>query len=356
MKRYTVLVVDDEPIQRSLLSEILSRSDDQYNVIQAENGIQAIEILKHHSFDAVLLDKRMPDMDGDTVCRKIRTELHLSLLPIIMVTGTNSTEDLERSFAAGATDFIHKPYSHIELLARLRSAVQNKRLTDQLDSAETLLFSLARLIEAKDETTGDHCSRLSHMSMEFGRALGLSNSELEALRRGGILHDIGKLGIPDSILLKNDSLTEEEWVIMRKHTVIGAHLCEGLASMRDVVPIILHHHERWDGSGYPYGLAGKEIPLLARVFQIVDIYDALASERPYKKPLARDKIIDIYTSETEKGWRDPELVREFLKIVQEQPERLELAKKAGKTMDERIVQSILDTGVTEWDRKQKAGL
>lgn len=353
---HTVLVVDDEPIQRSLLSEILTRSGDHYNVIQAENGIKALDILKHQSVDAVLLDKRMPEMDGDTVCRHIRTELHLSFLPIIMVTGTNSTEDLERSFAAGATDFIHKPYSHLELLARLRSAVQNKRLTDQLDSAETLLFSLARLIEAKDETTGDHCSRLSHMSMEFGRALGLSSSELEALRRGGILHDIGKLGIPDSILLKKDSLNDEEWVIMRKHTVIGAHLCEGLASMRDVVPIILHHHERWDGSGYPYGLAGEEIPLLARIFQIVDIYDALASERPYKKPLSKDKIIDIYHTETEKGWRDPELVREFLKIVQEHPEKLVLTKKTGKTMDERIVQSILETGVAEWDRKQKLGL
>lgn len=355
MNLYTVLVVDDEPIQRSLLSEILSRSDDHYKVIQAENGQDALDILKKESVDAVLLDKRMPDMDGDTVCRQIRSDLQLDLLPIIMVTGTNGTDDLERSFAAGATDFIHKPYSHLELLARLRSAVQNKRLTDQLDSAETLLFSLARLIEAKDETTGDHCSRLAHMSMEFGRALGLSSNEREALRRGGIMHDIGKLGIPDSILLKNGPLNNDEWVIMRKHTVIGAHLCEGMASMRDVVPIILHHHERWDGSGYPYGLAGDDIPLLARVFQIIDIYDALSSERPYKKPLTRQNIIDIYQEETAKGWRDPVLVSEFLKILQNQPERLKQTAMIRKTKDERIAQSILETGVADWDKKQRVG-
>lgn len=349
----TILVVDDESIQRSLLSEILSRSGDQYKVIQAESGIVALEILKQQRVDAVLLDKRMPDMDGDAVCRKIRLELHLTLLPIIMVTGTNSTEDLERSFSAGATDFINKPYNHLELLARLRSAVQKKQLTDQLDSAETLLFSLARLIEAKDETTGDHCSRLSHMSAVFGQGLGLSDKQLEALHRGGILHDIGKLGIPDSILLKKGPLSEEEWVIMRKHTVIGSYLCEGMMSMRDVVPIILHHHERWDGGGYPHGLAGERIPLLARIFQIVDIYDALASERPYKKALPVDEIVKIFQDEVEQGWRDPMLTKEFLKIVKNNSESLLLPKKNEMTMDERIARAIIETGVADWDKKQK---
>ena len=153
------------------------------------------------------------------------------------------------SFAAGANDFIHKPYSPGELLARLKRILVTKSLTDQLDTAENLLFALARTVEAKDATTGDHCSRLMHLGMIFGRALGLGDRDLEALRRGGILHDIGKLCIPDSILLKAGPLTDEERQLMRTHTVIGGRLCEGLNSMRDVRNIIVHHHERWDGTG-----------------------------------------------------------------------------------------------------------
>ncbi|MEJ2390183.1 MAG: response regulator [Gammaproteobacteria bacterium] len=347
-----ILVVDDEPMQRGLLSEILSSSPDHYEVIQAGNGEQALKILQQQSVEAMLMDKRMPGMDGDTVCHKIRTELGFSLLPIIMVTGSNSPNDLEHSFSSGATDFIHKPYSPVELLARLRSAVQTKRLTDQLDTAETLLFSLARMVEAKDETTGDHCSRLSHMASEFGRILGLPARDLEALRRGGIMHDIGKLGIPDSILLKNGPLNDEEWGLMHNHTVIGAHLCEGLTSMRDVVPIILHHHERWDGSGYPYGLVGEAIPLLARIFQLVDIFDALATVRPYKNSMPLDKIINILEEETRKGWRDPDLVNEFIKIIKKDVDSFLNPKTTEPTKDEKIVQSIMETGVIAWGRKQ----
>jgi putative two-component system response regulator len=241
------------------------------------------------------------------------------------------------------------------LLARLKRAVSAKRLTDQLDTAENLLFALARMVEAKDETTGEHCSRLMHMGMAFGHALGLSERDKDALRRGGILHDIGKLGIPDSILLKAGALNEEEWVLMRTHTVIGGHLCNGLISMRDVAPIIMHHHERWDGSGYPYGLKGKAIPLLARVFQILDIYDALASIRPYKPALTLAQIIAIFEEEAACGWRDPDLVRVFLHLLKTNPEQLSLPRSHQATEDERIFQSIAATGVIDWDRNKKAG-
>lgn len=167
-----------------------------------------------------------------------------------------------------------------------------------------------------------------------------------------MLHDIGKLGIPDSILMKQGSLSEEEWQVMRQHTVIGAKLCEGLSTMRDVLPIILHHHEHWNGTGYPHRLAGNDIPLLARVFQIIDIYDALSSERPYKTVFSREKIIAIFQEETSKGWRDPELTREFIAILRSTPESLDMPQDQPKRNDELIFELIASTGGLDWDRNK----
>lgn len=348
MQPYRILVVDDDAVQRQLERDILESSDIACEVEEARNGGEALERLRAMPFDAVLLDKRMPAMDGDEVCRRVRQDPRLSLLPLIMVTGTNSQEDLAISLQAGATDFISKPYTPLELISRIRAAVRTKRLTDQLDSAESLLFTLARMVEAKDKTTGDHCSRLSHMTVVFGSALGLGPQQLGALRRGGVLHDIGKLGIPDSILLKPGALTDDEWVIMRQHTHIGAHLCESLTTMREVVPIICYHHERWDGSGYPEGLSGEAIPLLARVFQIVDIYDALVSARPYKRALTRQEIVDIMREETARGWRDPALMEVFIAIVEQRPDDLHLPEQRPPTADELAFDAIMATGAIEW--------
>lgn len=349
---YNILVVDDDVVQRQLIKEILSTSQDNtYQVVEAADGLAALGKLKEQGFDAILLDKRMPIMDGDELCRRIREMPQHQLLPIVMVTGTNSMEELARSFTAGANDFVRKPYSPLELTTRLNAAVRSKRLTDQLDSAESLLFALARMVEAKDQTTGDHCTRLAHISVVFGKELGLSEEELNALRRGGVLHDIGKLGIPDSILLKQASLNDAEWVVMKQHTTIGAHLCESLASMRLVVPIILSHHERWDGSGYPHGLLGENIPLLARIFQIVDIYDALASERPYKKAFSTEQIIEIFKKETDKGWRDPNLVELFIHMLLTRADELIVPQGRVQSEDENIFNAIASTGALSWDAK-----
>jgi len=349
---YQILIVDDEPLQRQLLRDLLEESDLEFQLEEAKDGQEALLKVAQRNFDVVLTDKRMPIIDGDEVCRRIRNDLSLPFVPIIMVTGTHTTEELSRSFDAGASDFVRKPYNPLELSARIKSAVQNKRLTDQLDSAESLLFALARMVEAKDETTGDHCTRLAYTSVVFGHHLGLDDVQIEALRRGGILHDIGKLGIPDSILLKRGALNDEEWVIMREHTTIGANLCLSLASMKHVVPIILHHHERWDGSGYPHGLAGQEIPLLARVFQIIDIYDALAAVRPYKAAFTPQKIIEIFNTETSKGWRDKELVALFLNLLQTRANELIVPENRERSMDENIFESIVETGVIDWDRSK----
>lgn len=346
---YRVLIVDDDPRSRRLEREILDSP--KYVLTEAGSGQAALDALRDHSFDVVLLDKRMPGMDGDEVCRRIRGDLGLSMLPILMVTGDGDIDNLTRSMAAGATDFVRKPYDPTELLARLDSAVCRKRLTDQLDSAEAMLFALARMVEAKDGTTGDHCSRLSHNGVVLGKALGLGPDELMALRRGGILHDIGKLGIPDSILLKPGKLTDDEWVIMRQHVDIGARIVGGLKSMRMTVPIIRHHHEKWDGSGYPDGLSGHDIPLLARIFQIVDIYDALTHARPYKQAMAREQVMAVMADEAARGWRDPELTAAFLDIVRDRPETLDVPQTAHDDLGLSLFSEIQRTGALDWDMR-----
>lgn len=347
---YKVLIVDDDMAHRILEKEILSSP--LYEVTEAEDGEQALDLVSREIFDVILLDKRMPGMDGDEVCRRIRLIPEYQLVPVIMVTGTNSHEELVLSMNSGASDFIRKPYDPTELIARVNSAASHKRMTDQLDSAESMLFALARMVEAKDEHTGDHCSRLSHTAVVFGTELGLNEEQLDALRKGGVLHDIGKLGIPDNILLKEGPLTDEEWVLMKEHTEIGSRLCSGLRSMAATVPIIRSHHERYDGSGYPDGLKGEEIPILARVFQVVDIYDALKSARPYKKPFSPEQIISIFEEEIEKGWRDPVLTRKFLDILRNNPKALDLPEGRKADMGERIFEDIARTGVMDWLRNE----
>lgn len=342
---YHLLIVDDEEIHRKLEREIFRKTE--FDVVEAKDGDEALYYIKKYDFDVVLLDKNMPGIDGDEVCYHVRHEYSMPLLPLIMVTGSTQSEELEKSMMAGANDFIRKPYTPMELLARVRSAANHKRITDQLDNMESILFALARMVEAKDKYTGEHCSRLEHMAVVFGEELGLQPYDLLALRRGGVLHDIGKLGIPDSILLKKGPLTDDEWEIMRKHPEIGSNLCNGLKSMKMTLPIIRHHHERWDGGGYPDGLVGNDIPYLARVFQIIDIYDALISERPYKDALSVDEAAEILRKETKNNLLDPELVSVFLKILHDRPDDLQLSDKTEKelgkeTFDEIIAARTLD--------------
>ncbi len=342
---FRVLIVDDEPAQRALEREILAPP--RYLTIEAGNGMEALALISQHDFDAVVLDKRMPGMDGEEVIRRIREELGEAMLPIIMVTGSSTSEMLPAGLKAGATDFIRKPYNADEFTARVDAAINRKRLTDQLDSAEAVLFALARMVEAKDGDTGDHCTRLAHLALRFGDELGLDAEQRLALRRGGVLHDIGKLGIPDRILLKPGALDDAEWAVMRSHTVIGERLCGALKSFRLTVQIIRSHHERWDGSGYPDALAGNDIPLLARIFQICDIFDALSYPRPYKPALPRQKVVGILRDEAARGWRDPELMRIFLDMIERDPSSCEvpgMTEDLGQSLfeDIRRTQTPLD--------------
>jgi len=317
---YRVLMIDDDPLQRLLIDETLAAP--QYAVVFATAAREGLRLLEAGDFDVVLADRRMPEMDGDEFCRQVRSNPALAMQPILMVTGSGSAADIQTGLASGADDLLRKPYHPGELRVRVNAAVQRKRMTDQLDNTESTLFALARMVEAKDSNTGDHCSRLAHKAVVLGQALGLSTLELMALRRGGVLHDIGKLGIPDAILLKPGKLSEEEWGVMRQHTSIGHQLVTHLKSMRLTAPIIRHHHERWDGSGYPDGLAGEQIPLLARVFQLVDIHDALSHARPYKPNLSPQQVAAILSEEAACGWRDPYITPLFLDLLRRQPDAM----------------------------------
>lgn len=344
-----VLAVDDMATNRKLLGYVLRPPE--YQIVEAADGMQALEMLQNEAFDLVLLDVMMPGIDGFETCRRIRQELGLKLLPVIMVTSMGSPDDVVRGMDVGADDYVTKPFNSIELLARVRSAIERKHLTDRLDDAETVLLSLARMVEARDVDTGDHCDRLAHAGVVFGKELGLGAEYLEALRRGGVLHDIGKLGIPDNILLKKGKLDPDEWQIMKQHTVIGAALCGPLRTMQRTADIVRCHHERFDGSGYPAGLKGEEIPLIARVFQIVDIFDALSSERPYKPAFSREKVIEIMEQETAAGYWDPNLMAVFLKILRERPEALVRPEQHDQDRSVDVLADIQRSGVVEWYAK-----
>jgi putative two-component system response regulator len=250
-------------------------------------------------------------MDGFEVCQRIKENPDTQLTPVVLVTGLSATADRIRGLDACADDFLTKPVDRSELLARVRSLLKVKAHTDGLESAETILFTLAQSIEAKDPYTEGHCQRLSQYSVELGRRIGLPEEHLQALRRAGILHDIGKVAIPEPILLKPGPLSAEEWKTMREHPLIGERICAPLKSFRLVLPIIRHHHEKLDGSGYPDGLQGEEIPLTARVLQVVDVYDALTTRRPYKLALSQTEALTLMEAEVKKGWWDPSVFAEF---------------------------------------------
>ncbi|MDA8095381.1 MAG: response regulator [Betaproteobacteria bacterium] len=351
---YRILVVDDEPAQRRLAGATLQAP--KYALSEAADGWQGLAALQGTDFDCILLDRRMPGMDGQLFLRRLRSQAGEALRPVIMITGYGDGADaISEALQLGATDFLPKPYDPVELIARVDAAVERKRLTDQLEDAESILFAQARLAEARDHCTGNHIARVTHGALVFGQSLGLPADELAHLRRGAVLHDIGKLGIPDAILLKPSRLTPDEFQIMQRHTAIGARLVSGMRRMNQAAEIILHHHERWDGSGYPHGLSGDAIPLLARVFQLVDIYDALRFERPYKEAMALDAVVEEIRREAAAGWRAPLLAREFLAFLRRRPDDLQPDPAQAEDLGLAIFQDIARSGTLAWTETGKGG-
>ena len=311
--RARLLVVDDNPVNRQFLEDELT--DEGYLVSTAEDGEDALQKVAAESPDLILLDVMMPKLDGYETCRRLKSDSRTILIPVVMVTALTATHERIKGIEAGADDFLSKPYNRLELLTRVRSLLKLKRHTDELENAETVLFTLALSVEAKDPYTNDHCDRLARLSVALGEKLGLTQEQLKALHRGGILHDLGKIGIPDAILLKPGPLNDVERAVVREHPAIGERICRPLKSLRLVLPIIRHHHERWDGSGYPDGLAGEAIPVTARALQVVDVYDALTTQRPYKPAYSHDQACAIMREETIKGWWDSGMVEAFIALI-----------------------------------------
>jgi putative two-component system response regulator len=307
-------VVDDTGLERERLKDELVGQG--YQVATAQDGEEALAKVAAEAPDLILLDVIMPKLDGYEVCRLLKSDGRTILIPVVLITSLHATEERIRGIEAGADDFLSKPFNRQELLTRVRSLLKLKRHTDELENAETVLFSLAMSIEAKDPYTTGHCERLARYSVALARKLGATAEYLKALHRGGILHDVGKIGIPDSVLLKPGHLTPEERTVMQAHPVIGERICSPLRSLRLVLPIIRHHHERWDGSGYPDGLAGERIPLTARILQVVDLFDAFTTERPYKPAFTPEQSFALMREETRKGWWDTRLVEIFIDLVQ----------------------------------------
>jgi putative two-component system response regulator len=309
----TVLVVDDEETNRVLLERLLRSHG--YEVLTAASGEAALSTLRQLRVDLVLLDVQMPGANGFDICTQIKRTPETRLIPVALVTGLNDREDKIRGLRAGADDFIAKPFDREELQARVASLVRLKQYTDDLDSTEGILRSLALIIEARDQYTDGHCDRLAHYAVALGTALGLSAEDLAALDRGGYLHDIGKIGIPDALLLKPSALTVEEFNLMKQHTVIGDRLCGELRSLRLVRDIVRHHHERLDGSGYPDGLRGDQVSVLAQIVSTVDLYDAVTTARPYRDSLPIEYAFTELRDEARRGLRQPEMVETFINLV-----------------------------------------
>jgi putative two-component system response regulator len=308
-----ILIVDDEPANVQVFSRLMIRCG--YEVLTAANGEAALESVTRHRPDVVLLDVHMPGLDGFEVCRRLKSDPQTRLTPVVLITTLTSSEDRVRGIEAGADDFLLKPPSIPELEARVRSLTQLKRYTDELDSAESVILSLAMTIEARDPCTSGHCQRLATYSAALGTRLGLNSDQHVALHRGAFLHDVGKVGIPDAVLLKPARLTPAEFTLMQGHTVIGDNLCSELRLLEDVRPIVRHHHERPDGTGYPDGLTGDEIPLLARILSVVDVYDALTTARPYKRAETSDHAIRELREEAARGWKFEGIVEEFAALA-----------------------------------------
>ena len=309
----TILVADDQAANRELLEELLATQG--FRIVPVPDGAAALAELTRTQVDLVLSDVMMPHLNGFEVCEKIKNNPETYLIPVVLITALSDKQDRIEGIRAGADDFLTRPVDRTELLARVRSLLRLKQRTDELERAEAVLFSLARSIEGKDPYTHGHCERLSDYSALLGEHLGLGKNETTALRQAGIVHDVGKVAVPDAILLKPGRLSPDEWKLIQEHPVVGERICAPLKSFRYVLPIIRHHHEKLDGSGYPDGLRGEAIPITARVLQIVDVYDALTTERPYKSALSRTDALQTMKHEVAKGWWDPHIFGQFERLM-----------------------------------------
>jgi putative two-component system response regulator len=310
-----ILVVDDQPGIAGLMSQLLTMRG--YDVITASSAEQGEAEVRRQLPDLILSDVMMPGKSGYDFCRGLKENPATRLIPFVLITGLSDSTDKVRGIEAGADDFLNKPVLAEELIARVKSLLRLKEFTDELETADSVLCTLGLIVEGRDPYTEGHCERLSIRAAELGRHLGMDEDSILALKRGGYLHDLGKIAVPDEILKKGCDLTPAEWLIMKMHPITGENICRPLHSLRLVLPIIRYHHEHSDGSGYPDGLTGSEIPVLPRVLQVVDVYDALRTARSYKPALTHDETAQTMREEAARGLWDAELVAEYFSMLEQ---------------------------------------
>ena len=304
-----VAIIEDDAAVRRVLTRILEDAD--YTVITSPDGETGLHAIAEFQPDLVILDLTLPRMDGLEIARRLRADPRTVALPIIVLTAHTASEDMVAALDAGADDFVSKPFQQVELLARLRSAYRTREVIRRMEQAHDIVVALANAVEAKDLGLKDHCRYLAYRSARLAAHVGLRDGELEGVAYGALLHDIGKIGIAEHVLHKPGPLTEAEFRLMREHPEIGERICDPLRTSRDFTPIIRHHHERWDGAGYPDGLRGEGIPLGARIVALADAFDAIVRGRPYRVARSVDEAFEELRKHSGKQF-DPELVPLFI--------------------------------------------
>jgi len=313
----SILIVDDNPTLVELLKSQLRPY--KYEIDVAYDGELALEIIQKKLPDLVLLDLMMPKISGFEICKRLKEGKDTRFIPIIVITALQEQSDKLKAIELGADDFLVKPINRIELATRIKSLLRVKLLHDDLDTSENILFSLVGALEAKDFYTRGHSERVAELALKISKKMGLGERELESIRKGSLLHDIGKIGVKESILLKQGKLTEEEIAHIRTHSALGYEICQPLKSLEPCLPVIRSHHERMDGNGYPDGRAGEKIPLIARITAVADAFDAMTTDRPYRKGMTKETALAIFRNEVDGGQWDPVCVKTFLELLENEP-------------------------------------
>lgn len=313
MKKPVILIVDDNKVNIELLRAQLKPYN--YEIDTALDGEEALAKITKDPPDMVLLDLMMPKISGYEVCRSIKKNKLTQFVPVIVITALQELDDKLKAIELGADDFLVKPFNKLELITRIKSLLRMKELHDDLDHSENILFSLVEALEAKDIYTRGHSERVAKYSVEIARKMGLTARDMEIIRKGGLLHDIGKIGVKEDILLKPGRLTDEEMEHVKSHPKRGFEICQPLKSLEESLTCIRSHHERYDGGGYPDGLKGDDIPLCGMILAVADTYDAMTTDRPYRKALAKETAVKILEDEINSGQWNPDIVRVFLQIL-----------------------------------------